>query len=687
MDCIAHMHLVKLTTDRLSLITGCSPSQSRMSSPHRTVSASTASTASLPRVLQRLGGVRLVGIDDKSTRYLEIPPPWEHPGWAAAKQILGRCGSRCTKAQDGTWWWSIEDRQVVTIGKALVADPTAKTGAKDLVDVMRRHHTGFHLHTPLGRTPAVRAHFRERIERLVSHDITVKDYQMGGIAWLNLFRGGVLADDMGLGKTPQALIAVALQGSRTLVLAPSNVQHKWVRDAEKFLGSSYKAVVFKPTMRTKGLPPDTTMLVATVDSVRSPENRAVFEQFRFANLIADEVNAYKNPESSRTKAFIEIVQDQPAEGLRIGLTGTPMGNDATELWPLLQIFRPELVGITRTSSGSAVQNAHRQYEQGHCIVGTQRVLVPLDRIKRRFKNDVIVEHNGKHHVERTSPVMGTRDPDVLHHLLHAGMAGNDGFLIAPPLMLRRMKDEVSDLPPRSTSRQIIPSDDASTKALTAFAQLPASAFTTERPVSEDSADDGPDDTPAGVAYAEARQAAGLSKVVPAIDRAEQEIKGKGCVVVAAHHHTVIAALSAAAEARGITTCVIDGTISALQKSKRQQAFQGGEYQMAIISLAAKDGIDLTRASTMIMAERQPVPIWESQTEARIHRVGQTAPCTIVYLHLESSIDDVIDAAVEDKRADIAHAIDGKRLPIRQTTPGSLRDLHERARQMTGMRAV
>jgi hypothetical protein len=337
------------------------------------------------------------------------------------------------------------------------------------------------------------------------------------------------------------------------------------------------------------------------------------------------------------------------------------------MWPLFRIFRPEAFGLTRHSPVAAVNDAHRRYERDHCLIGTKRVLVPVDRIKRRRRNDPIVMHNGKECVERISPVMGTRDPDVLHHLLHAGRSADEakqtGLPEYPPLMLRRMKD-----------------DALSTNTLTQFANLPDSAFTTE-PSTSDAEADADTESQAGAVYAEARQTAGLAKAIPSIDHAEKVIKRVGSCVISAHHHTVIAALAAAAEARGISTCIIDGSISALQKSKRQQAFQAGEHQLAVISLAAKDGIDLTRADTLIIAERQPVPIWEEQTEARIHRVGQNLPCTFVYLHLENSIDDAIDAAVEDKRADIAHAIDGKRLPIRAHALGSMRDLRDRAKSL------
>ncbi len=69
---------------------------------------------------------------------------------------------------------------------------------------------------------------------------TLRDYQLRGLAWLDLMTslglGGCLADDMGLGKTV-TLIALHLRRARrapTLVVCPASLLGNWQREVRKF---------------------------------------------------------------------------------------------------------------------------------------------------------------------------------------------------------------------------------------------------------------------------------------------------------------------------------------------------------------------------------------------------------------------------------------------------------------------
>ncbi|MCZ9344164.1 SNF2-related protein, partial [Streptomyces sp. TRM76130] len=69
---------------------------------------------------------------------------------------------------------------------------------------------------------------------------TLRDYQLKGLAWLDLMNslglGGCLADDMGLGKTV-TLIALHLKRSRsepTLVVCPASLLGNWQREITRF---------------------------------------------------------------------------------------------------------------------------------------------------------------------------------------------------------------------------------------------------------------------------------------------------------------------------------------------------------------------------------------------------------------------------------------------------------------------
>lgn len=78
---------------------------------------------------------------------------------------------------------------------------------------------------------------------MMNSEITLKDYQVVGLNWLNLIwrqkLSCILADDMGLGKTCQViaflshLVETGVKGPH-LVVVPSSVLENWVREMERF---------------------------------------------------------------------------------------------------------------------------------------------------------------------------------------------------------------------------------------------------------------------------------------------------------------------------------------------------------------------------------------------------------------------------------------------------------------------
>ncbi len=82
---------------------------------------------------------------------------------------------------------------------------------------------------------------------------TLRDYQLRGLAWLDLMTslglGGCLADDMGLGKTV-TVIALHLKRARTeptLVVCPASLLGNWQREITRFAPGSPSAASTAPT--------------------------------------------------------------------------------------------------------------------------------------------------------------------------------------------------------------------------------------------------------------------------------------------------------------------------------------------------------------------------------------------------------------------------------------------------------
>jgi superfamily II DNA or RNA helicase len=204
---------------------------------------------------------------------------------------------------------------------------------------------------------------RERIESFFS-DTTVEDrqlpdtiraklrpYQLDGVAWLNrlhrLGLGRILADDMGLGKTLMAMTLLAkakdMEGQKpSLVVAPTSVLDVWVDEAKRHAPDMN---VLKWHGRTrsglKELAPETDIVVTSYALLRRDVDDSLGDvDFRY--LMLDEAQYVKNSSTEAWKAARQVSCEQ-----RLALTGTPIENRVEELWSIMELVAPGLLGTNR----------------------------------------------------------------------------------------------------------------------------------------------------------------------------------------------------------------------------------------------------------------------------------------------------------------------------------------------------
>jgi hypothetical protein len=166
---------------------------------------------------------------------------------------------------------------------------------------------------------------------------TLRDYQIRGFGWLarmsSLGLGCCLADDMGLGKTV-TLIALHLHrqadvtaAGPTLVVCPASLLGNWQREIERFApGTPVRR--FHGPQRSLDSPADGEFVLTTYGTLRLHTER--LGEVSWGLIVADEAQHVNNPYSATARALRLV-----GARARVALTGTPVENNLSELWAIL----------------------------------------------------------------------------------------------------------------------------------------------------------------------------------------------------------------------------------------------------------------------------------------------------------------------------------------------------------------
>lgn len=167
--------------------------------------------------------------------------------------------------------------------------------------------------------------------------LTASDLSDDQLACIDFIRGGedsLIAADVGTGKTVIAATPAAETNHRFLVLAPPLVAtDTWPKEFElwEHLRRSSIAVAAgkTPAQRLKAINSDAQFVTLNYENLAWLMDTFDAKSFPFTGLIADELDKLKTVTSARFKKFRNRVKDFD---LRIGLTGTLVPKDLTDVW-------------------------------------------------------------------------------------------------------------------------------------------------------------------------------------------------------------------------------------------------------------------------------------------------------------------------------------------------------------------
>lgn len=423
----------------------------------------------------------------------------------------------------------------------------------------------------------------------------LKPYQIYGSKWLKmhhkLHTGSILADEMGLGKTIQSIsyiddfYADKLK-HLTLIVAPSSLIYNWKKEFEKFTPSLRVAIIDgnleKRTLIFKRIH-HYDIIVVSYNLLKIDLN--FFKELKFDIVIIDEGHTIKNHSTKFSKSIKTINGKH-----KIALTGTPMENNALELWSIFDFIMPgflndfssfkKLISISDNSFYSFLKTKISPF------------------ILRRTKKDVLKELPSK--IEKIVPIDFNDEQKKLYFQL-----------------LESVKTEIENT---IKDKDIEKNKIYILSLLTKLRQICCSP----KLVYENAQTNG-------------------SKFEVCLNLVDEIIERKEKVLIFSQFTTMIDLFVKELNKRNILYYVITGSVSKQRKQWLVDSFnKNNSIKVFLISLkAGAVGLNLTSASNVIHYD-----LWwnisvENQASDRTHRIGQNKNVIIYKLVINDSIEEKI----------------------------------------------
>ena len=415
-------------------------------------------------------------------------------------------------------------------------------------------------------------------------------HQQTAAAFLAARGPAMLWDDMGLGKSASA-IAGADQAAckKILVCCPAAVRPHWAREWSRW--QTVRRTIDLVEGNPKRLPNNGVTIVSHAVFSNANALEIVRQDPPYDLIILDEAHAFRQYDAKRTLNLLEPMNGAWRQTWRIWcLTGTPIVNSAADLWPVL-----------------AGPFCHRE--------------IWWDFVNRfaELKADGVTP-------------TGLKNPEALAQLLR-------------PHVLRRTLDSVGiNLPPLTVNQVSLEVDPGAL----AIAMAGLQDWTPQRlQLALDASDEVRDESLARV-----RHALGLAKVLPTANYVWQLMQqGHGPSVAFFQHTEVRKQLYAIFDHWGFTTSWIDGKVTPAQLTAAESWFQDGRLDiLAAQTQAAGQGLTFTRANTCVVSELPWTSVAVQQAVKRIHRIGQTRPCTAYVLRAKDCwMEDILSSVVNKKQ--------------------------------------
>jgi len=425
-------------------------------------------------------------------------------------------------------------------------------------------------------------------------------HQLAGIEYMLEKKNVLLADKMRLGKTIETIGYINVtHPSRILIVAPNiAVYTTWYKELKKWLVHNYKISI------VNGSPPvaeDNSILIMHYEQLIKYENQLLMQ--RWDLIILDESHFIKNIKAKRTKVALKL---RTRAKNRICLTGTPIINRVTELYPQLKFI------------GSDIASSWKEFADKYVVFN-----------------------------QFGWPV-GSKNLDDLNYRLRS------------TCMLRRTEEDVEDMPERVRQLIVIPSNMISKDVIEEnrkfskyiqtyleegkdklFEKLNIDGYTPSYFFQE---------------ISRIRHDTARSKVPFIVEAIKNALENEDKVVVFAYHHDVIEAIAREFP----NSAVVYGDVPQKERDEMINKFQNDQNCRVFIGSlkVASFSINLSVSSICIFGEIDWTPSGISQPEDRLVVIGKKNIVGSQFILVENTIDYMIASKIIQKNKLIYETLKG-----------------------------
>lgn len=417
----------------------------------------------------------------------------------------------------------------------------------------------------------------------------LRPYQVTGYNWLRFLYehklGACLADDMGLGKTLQTITflqSIYDKIERVLIVCPVTILLNWEKEIQKF--SKMDMHIYHGGSREF---PHDKKIILTSYGVMKKESEAVFANINFDILVLDEVQHLKNVRSLGAFSARKINAD-----FRVCLTGTPVENDLSEFYNILDLSIPGIWGdlqFVRAVSNTKTRGIARRTASPFILRRTKSQV--LHDLPPKIENNVYLELSEEENKFYQQNIVSIRS-----RIQNSTTSAKYGEILRGLLQLRQNCLWQN----RSGDNNVKHMDSTKIEFL---------METLETILAED------------------QQAIIFSQFTTYLDIIQHYFREK---------HWKFSR--------------IDGSQSINKRQEQVDQFQSGKTPIFLISLKAGGvGLNLTAASYVFIMDPWWNPAVESQAIDRAHRIGQKNTLTVYRPIIKGSVEEKVLKLQEEKK--------------------------------------